>query len=223
MDRSDMIKYALIVLLALVLIFIFMRLFNTQKVVVPLTTGDTSEIDSTPPTVEGGQDNMPMPPPPAPTPPGLDAPPTEGFEHFETTEAQLVKPQASEPQMSEQSQEVMGFSDNGGFGDVLASVPPSENQPEVNYKTCDLNKVSPKELLPTNKDTDFSKLNPSVNSNLKDKNFLEAGSHIGLDTIGQSLRNANYQLRADPPNPKKNVSPWMNSTIQPDPERKSLC
>jgi hypothetical protein len=222
MDRSDMIKYALIVLLALVLIFIFMRLFNVKNAGAPLTTDNVSQ-----PTPEV---SVPLGPP-SPGPPSLPPPPIdsqEGFEHFKTTEAQMSEPQMSEPQMSEpqmsgQSQEVMGFSDNGGFGDVLASVPPSENQPEVNYKTCDLNKVSPKELLPSNKDTDFSKLNPSVNNNLKDKNFLEAGSHIGLDTIGQSLRNANYQLRADPPNPKKNVSPWMNSTIQPDPERKSLC
>ena len=212
MDRSDMIKYALIVLLALVLIFIFMRLFNVKNAGAPLTTDNVSQ-----PTPEV---SVPRGPPSLPPPP-IDTP--EGFEHFKTTEAQMSEPQMSEPQMSGQSQEVMGFSDNGGFGDVLASVPPSENQPEVNYKTCDLNKVSPKELLPSNKDTDFSKLNPSVNNNLKDKNFLEAGSHIGLDTIGQSLRNANYQLRADPPNPKKNVSPWMNSTIQPDPERKSLC
>ena len=217
MDRSDMIKYALIVLLALVLIFIFMRLFNVKNAGAPLTTDNVSQ-----PTPEVSVPlGPPSPGPPSLPPPPIDSP--EGFEHFKTTEAQMSEPQMSEPQMSGQSQEVMGFSDNGGFGDVLASVPPSENQPEVNYKTCDLNKVSPKELLPSNKDTDFSKLNPSVNNNLKDKNFLEAGSHIGLDTIGQSLRNANYQLRADPPNPKKNVSPWMNSTIQPDPERKSLC
>jgi len=220
MDRSDMIKYALIVLLALVLIFIFMRLFNVKNAGAPLTTDNVSQQIPEVPVPFGSQPTPEVSVPFGP-PPTIDSP--EGFEHFKTTEPQMSEPQMSEPQMSGQSQEVMGFSDNGGFGDVLASVPPSENQPEVNYKTCDLNKVSPKELLPSNKDTDFSKLNPSVNNNLKDKNFLEAGSHIGLDTIGQSLRNANYQLRADPPNPKKNVSPWMNSTIQPDPERKSLC
>ena len=53
---------------------------------------------------------------------------------------------------------------------------------------------------------------------LQSKNFL-----VGVDTQGSSLRNANLQLRADPPNPQKHVSPWLNSTIEPDLTRKSLC
>jgi hypothetical protein len=51
---------------------------------------------------------------------------------------------------------------------------------------------------------------------------LEAGYHIGLDTTGQTLRNANQQLRSDPVIPKKDVSPWLQSTIEPDLGRTSL-
>ena len=78
-----------------------------------------------------------------------------------------------------------------------------------------------KDLLPKSSDVSASlwaKVNPVGEKKLKDKNFL-----VGVDTQGSSLRNANLQLRADPPNPRKNVSPWMNSTIEQDPLRKKLC
>jgi hypothetical protein len=47
--------------------------------------------------------------------------------------------------------------------------------------------------------------------------------HVGVNTIGQSLRNANLQLREEPPNPQDNVSPWLNTTIDRDLLRKPLC
>jgi hypothetical protein len=46
--------------------------------------------------------------------------------------------------------------------------------------------------------------------------LLQAGSLIGLDTIGQTLKNANLQLRSDPVIVKQNVGPWNNSTYEPD-------
>ena len=81
--------------------------------------------------------------------------------------------------------------------------------------------LSAKDLLPKSSDASASlwaKVNPSGEKTLKGKNFL-----VGVDTQGSSLRNANLQLRADPPNPRTNVSPWMNSTIDEDQTRKTLC
>jgi hypothetical protein len=46
--------------------------------------------------------------------------------------------------------------------------------------------------------------------------LLQAGYHIGLDTIGQTLRNANYQYRSDPIIPKVDIGPWNQSTIEAD-------
>jgi hypothetical protein len=46
--------------------------------------------------------------------------------------------------------------------------------------------------------------------------LLQAGYHIGLDTIGQTLRNANLQLRSDPIIQKQDIGPWNQSTIEPD-------
>ena len=81
--------------------------------------------------------------------------------------------------------------------------------------------LSAKDLLPKSSDASASlwaQVNPVGETKLKDKNFL-----VGVDTQGSTLRNANLQLRADPPNPRKNVSPWMNSTIDEDQTRKTLC
>jgi hypothetical protein len=47
-------------------------------------------------------------------------------------------------------------------------------------------------------------------------NLLKAGYNIGIDTVGSSLRNGNLQVRSEPPNPTTIVSPWMNTTIEPD-------
>ena len=57
---------------------------------------------------------------------------------------------------------------------------------------------------------------------LKGVNFLDAGYQVGVNTVGQSLRNSNQQLRSEPPNPQVNVSPWQNTTIGPDLARRPL-
>ena len=54
------------------------------------------------------------------------------------------------------------------------------------------------------------------------QNFLSASAQIGTDTISSSLRNGNLDLRSEIPNPVSVVSPWLNTTIQPDPLRRPL-
>lgn len=82
--------------------------------------------------------------------------------------------------------------------------------------------TKPEDLLPTDQNSDWARLNPSSNGDLSQVNLLKAGYHNGVDTVGSSLRNANLQLRSEPPNPQTHVSPWMNTTITPDLERKPL-
>jgi len=82
--------------------------------------------------------------------------------------------------------------------------------------------LSPDELLPGNAATKFAASNPQAGGELKDQNFLEAGYHVGVNTVGQSLRNANRQLRSEPANPQVKVSPWMTTTINPDTNRRPL-
>ena len=75
---------------------------------------------------------------------------------------------------------------------------------------------NPAELLPKDTNSQWAQLNPSGKGELANVNLLKAGYHIGIDTIGQSLRNANLQIRSEPPNPQLNVSIWNQSTITPD-------
>ena len=74
----------------------------------------------------------------------------------------------------------------------------------------------PSVLLPNDSNSQWASLNPQGGGMLKNINLLQAGSLVGINTIGSSLRNANLQLRSEPPNPQGNVGPWNHSTIEPD-------
>ena len=82
--------------------------------------------------------------------------------------------------------------------------------------------LSPEELLPKDVESVWAQSVPSGQGSLSDKYFLNAGFHVGVNTVGQSLRNANRQLRSEPPNPQVKVSPWLQSTIEPDTNRRPL-
>jgi hypothetical protein len=82
--------------------------------------------------------------------------------------------------------------------------------------------LTPSELLPKDQNSVWAEQNPMGPGSLKGKNFLSAGALIGVNTVGQSLRNANYQLRSEPPNPQVPVSIFNQSTIQPDINRRPL-
>lgn len=82
--------------------------------------------------------------------------------------------------------------------------------------------LSPKELLPTDNKSTWAQSVPAGQGSLGDQNFLNAGFHIGINTVGQTLRNPNYGLRSEPPNPQVKVSPWMQTTIEPDTNRRAM-
>jgi hypothetical protein len=105
------------------------------------------------------------------------------------------------------------YASSSGLNTDTYGLPPSCAKQEV---------VNPKDLLPRDSNSEFSKLNPSGAGDLSNVSLLKAGHHIGINTVGQSLRNANLQLRSDPPNPKMEVGPWNHSTISGDPYRRPL-
>ena len=76
--------------------------------------------------------------------------------------------------------------------------------------------LTPSELLPKDMNSIWAEQNPMGPGSLKGKNFLSAGALIGVNTVGQSLRNANLQIRSEPPNPQASVSIFNQSTISPD-------
>jgi len=77
--------------------------------------------------------------------------------------------------------------------------------------------ANPADLLPVD-NTKWSALNPNAmkQGDIMIPDLLQAGYHIGLDTIGQTLRNANQQLRSDPIIPVQQVGPWNQTTMEPD-------
>jgi hypothetical protein len=82
--------------------------------------------------------------------------------------------------------------------------------------------LNPVDLLPADTNNQWAQVNPTGAGDIQGKNFLSAGALIGVNTIGQSLRNANYQLRSEPANPQVQVGPWQQSTIEPDLNRRPL-
>ena len=82
--------------------------------------------------------------------------------------------------------------------------------------------LTPSELLPKDPNSIWAQQNPMGTGSLKGKNFLSAGALIGVNTVGQSLRNANYQLRSEPPNPQVPVSVFNQTTIEPDVNRRTM-
>jgi len=82
--------------------------------------------------------------------------------------------------------------------------------------------LTPRDLLPTDVDSKWAQSVPSTQGSMQDINLLTSAYHIGTNTVGQSLRNANRQLRSEPPNPQMKVSPWLQSTIEPDGNRRPM-
>lgn len=84
-------------------------------------------------------------------------------------------------------------------------------------------RLKPEDLLPKDAaNSKWAQANPAGQGDINDVNLLNAGFHIGVNTQGQSLRNASHDIRSEPPNPRYKVSIWNNSTIEPDLNRKPI-
>jgi hypothetical protein len=104
-----------------------------------------------------------------------------------------------------------------GHNEVFASANGAQtSMPGIPSSCSKPNVQNPAELLPKDSNSQWAQLNPSGKGELANLNLLKAGYHIGIDTIGQSLRNANLQIRSEPPCPQLSVGPWNNSTIESD-------
>ncbi len=113
--------------------------------------------------------------------------------------------------------------DKEGFADLGAFEGPanfgSADAPAGCYPR---DQLTPSELLPKDMNSVWAEQNPMGPGSLKGKNFLSAGALLGVNTVGQSLRNANLQLRSEPPNPQVQVSIFNQSTISPDISHRAL-
>ena len=80
--------------------------------------------------------------------------------------------------------------------------------------------LNPEDLLPSVAPNNWD--TPANPGGIDGPNFLNPEHLVGINTVGQSLRNANRQLRSEPANPQVKVSPWLVTTIEPDTNRKPL-
>ena len=118
---------------------------------------------------------------------------------------------------------VASFTGAEGFADVQDVTGPAAFDSAANPAGCyPRDQLTPGELLPKDPNSVWAQQNPMGTGSLKGKNFLSAGALIGVNTVGQSLRNANHQLRSEPPNPQVPVTVFNNSTIEPDTNRRDL-
>ena len=104
-----------------------------------------------------------------------------------------------------------------GQNEVFSSVTDIKTSSYGLPPSCSRGTISdPADLLPIDTNSQWAQLNPAGGADFKNVNLLKAGYNIGIDTVGSSLRNGNLQVRSEPPNPTTVVSPWMNTTIEPD-------
>jgi len=75
--------------------------------------------------------------------------------------------------------------------------------------------------LPQEVNDDWFSVQPEPIS-VKNRHLINITKPIGIDTIGTSLKNASWDLRGAPANPKYVVSPWLQSSIEPDTNLKQL-
>lgn len=111
---------------------------------------------------------------------------------------------------------------NSVFEEVGDGGPDNQNKNQYPKDCFPKDQLNPEDLLPTDNSSKWAQVNPKAPGELGDQNFLEAGHHIGVNTVGQTLRNANMQIRSEPPNPQMKVSPWLQTTIEPDSNRKPM-
>lgn len=126
------------------------------------------------------------------------------------------------PNDIQESGDTSGASLDAAF---MNPVPPQLNPSAVNIKNNNNKDYNAKDFLPKEIndkwfDTDFSQAKANIND---DKLINTERYVIGINTVGQSLKNASYDIRGSIPNPKYSIGPWNNSTIEPDYNLKPLC
>jgi hypothetical protein len=78
------------------------------------------------------------------------------------------------------------------------------------------------DYLPQQTNKDWFDIMPEAIS-VKNRHLINVTRAVGINTVGTSHKNGSYDLRGNPPCPKFVVSPWMQSSIEPDLNIKGLC
>lgn len=92
-----------------------------------------------------------------------------------------------------------------------------------NKKDTEKDKYNVNSFLPQEEEKDWFETIETVD--VKNSHLINIYKPIGVNTIGSSQKNATYDLRGTDKAvcPKFVVSPWLQSSIEPDRSMKSLC
>ncbi|QKF94020.1 hypothetical protein QKU48_gp0562 [Fadolivirus algeromassiliense] len=107
---------------------------------------------------------------------------------------------------------------NGGFA-VFKSKGRATCGSNQNCEPEDLFDVD--KYLPQEVNDDWFEVQPEPIS-VKNRHLINITKPIGVNTIGTSLKNASHDIRGSPACPKFVVSPFLNSSIEPDVNLKPL-
>lgn len=139
----------------------------------------------------------------------------------------VVQPQMNAGVYTFQPNDESELSINGSnLNDAFALPIPNGTQTDtVDFKKQNVDNYNARDFLPREVndewfETDFSLAKYQLND---DKLINTERYIIGINTVGQSLKNASWDIRGTIPNPKVIVSPWGNSTYEPDFNLKPLC
>ena len=106
----------------------------------------------------------------------------------------------------------------------------NESYRPIDYSTAQIgsdcfpsSKLTASDLLPKDAaNNEWAQTVPAGQGSVGDGSLLNASYHYGIDTIGSTLKNPNLSIRSEPIIEKRSVSPWINSSYDPDLTRKVL-
>lgn len=198
MDTKDLIRIGLIMLTGLILLYLFNNTYASRD-------NNITEEESYEPLNENFDNTMDYAP---------DEEVNTTYDRFMDDDVEEQFTDSKKEHYNVQPNSTNGFNFENLGNDETGNEKPGDCFPK--------DQLTPDELLPGDVNSKWAQVNPAGQGELGDQNFLNAGFHVGVNTVGQTLRNANLQLRSEPPNPQVKVSPWLQSTIEPDSNRKPM-
>lgn len=139
---------------------------------------------------------------------------SEGFMNFEDDEGEAK----DEPKLFEDEGFVGGYAGSSSEYAAADEANGRGSVPSSDYANCyTRDGLNPSDLLPkaSPEAAQFLSSNPPSAGNADSRNLLQAGFHIGVDTVCQTNKNPNLQLRSDPPISRSGPQPIFNASTIP--------
>ena len=154
----------------------------------------------------------------------------EDDEQFATmeNEPEMDAPQELPPTPVKETKEGFygGYDSSNKDYAAAGGAPGRSGVPSTDHANCyTRDGLNPTDLLPkaSAEASQFLASNPPTQGSPDNRNLLQAGHHIGIDTVCQTNKNANLQLRSDPPIARCGTQPIFNSSSIPAQQNNRLA